>query len=147
MQQIIVGVTPNLFIGSYLMAPPPDTIDKLVICSTDTIGLEEMYPERCVVYAPITPRMTTQEDFATAVQTGRAVAGWTRRNKKVLVTCSTGRNRAAVVAAIALMTYGLPSSEAVSLVRAAVHDAIGERYLQILTRLEDARNLRIHASL
>jgi hypothetical protein len=147
MQQLIVEVTPNLFIGSYSLVPPPDQIDKLVICSTDVIGIEELYPQRCVVYAPITPRMNTQEDFTTAVQTGRAVAGWTRRKKKVLVTCTTGRNRAGVVAAIAIMTYGIPSSEAITLVRAAVPDAIGEHYLPILRRLEDARDLRINATL
>lgn len=145
MQQLIAEVTPNLFIGSYpLHIPIP--VDKLVVCSHREMHLEEDFPGMCVVYAPITPGMATPEDFTMAVQTGRAVAGWMRRKKKVLVTCSTGRNRAGVVAAIALMTYGLPSAHAINLVRSAVPDAIGDIYLPTLTRLEDARNLRIHAS-
>lgn len=145
-QQFVTEVASNLWIGSY----PIDTlmpIDKLIVCSQEPLPLVPAPDGVLQIYAPLSPDLTAPNDFALAVQTGRAVAGYLRRKQRVLVACSTGRNRSALVAAISLMTYGLPALKAMNTIRSAAPDALQEPHvLPILSRLEDARDLRIHSS-
>lgn len=142
MSQFIAEVSPSLWIGSYHLETLP-IVDKVVVCSKEPIRLEKQFPHADCVYAPLSPYIPTEDDIRTAVQTGRFVAGWVKRQKRVLVTCSTGRNRAAVIAAIAIMTYGISCQDAVTLIRTAVPDALNDMFLRMLYRLQDASTLQI----
>lgn len=142
MSQFIAEVTPSLWIGSFFLDVLPPTVDKVVICSKEPIRFEKRFPHASCVYAPLSPYIPTDDDLRAAVQTGKFVAGWVKRQKKVLITCSTGRNRAAVVAAIAIMTYGISCRDAVALIRTAVPDALNDTFLSMLYRLQDAATLQ-----
>lgn len=149
MMSSISQVTENLWIGG--LARPEDAagFDKLMLCAEEFQPDASSYPGVHVLHVPISSNISTQREAQVAVQAGRAVAGWVRRGKKVLVTCGMGLNRSALIATVALMTRGMTSSEAVEKVRAArgklaLHNP---QYVSLLRRLEDARDFYVTAGI
>ncbi len=142
--QSLVQVTSHLWIGSYPYTLPIH-FHKLAVCSLEPLMIERDFPHSTTIYAPLTPRVPTAEDARVAVQIGRAVAGWLRKEQRVLVCCSTGQHRAAFVAAIALMTRGQNAAEAILTIRKADPDALNEDFVHMLRRLEQARAFELQS--
>lgn len=139
---VLARVAHNLWVGSHPVGLT-EPFDKLVVCSMEQASMRR-FPQVSTLFAPLAPYTMEPEDVTVAVQTARAVAGWRRRDKKVLVTCTSGHNRSALVAALALMVEGASSKEAIITVRSVVPEALyNESFVQLLNRIEDARSLHI----
>jgi hypothetical protein len=69
--------------------------------------------------SPSTGKPPSQYEKALASEAGRAVAGWVRRGKRVLVTCWQGRNRSGWVTGLALIELGVPVQKAIDTIREA----------------------------
>jgi len=96
------GALRSLWVGS---RPPFDrdlpSFDVLVLCA------RELQPETLafhghVIRCPIPDDMLTSEQVGAVIRTARLVADCLVKRKRVLVTCSAGINRSALVAALAL---------------------------------------------
>lgn len=100
-----------------------------------------------MLYAPLSQLLDGSDEARVAVQAGRAVAGWLRLGKKVLISDVLGLNRSALIAAVALMTRSIPSAQAINTVRDArgVDALLNPSLLTLLRRLEDARAFHVLA--
>ena len=139
-------VVDNLWIGGFPHAEDLTAFDKLILCAEEYQPDPSYFPGVHVLYVPLSSAMDMPEEAKAAVQAGRAVAGWLRRKKKVLVSCAMGLNRSALIATVALMTRGMTSSEAIEKVRAArgklaLHNP---QYVTLLRRIEDARDFYVN---
>lgn len=141
----------NLWIGG---TPPLGSavgqlFDKLILADERYQPDGILFQGVHVLHVPLYDAEPTPKEAVLAVQAGRAVAGWLRRDKRVLVTCAEGLNRAALIAAIALMTQGSTSLEAIKKVREArgsfaLHNT---HYVSLLRRLEDARDFYVSSGI
>ncbi len=95
----------GLHVGS---RPQPETslqdhdFDVAVFVAFENQPVLDAYPGVEVRCSPLQETGWSEEDEASADTTARAIAEHVRNNKTVLVTCMYGRNRSALVAALAL---------------------------------------------
>jgi protein-tyrosine phosphatase len=126
------AITRNLSVGA---APEPGyysaRFDTLVLVSEEYQPPDSAFPGIRVRRFPFDDSVhPSPRDFETAWAAGEAVARDITRGRRVLVTCSLGRNRSALVAAIALyLVMGVSGAQAANLVRARRVDAYGVRAL------------------
>lgn len=141
MTQSISEVAMNLWICGFPLPQFTSTFDKLIFCAAEHQPDAILFPGVHVLHVPLT-ETASDPDLKKAVQAGRAVAGWMKRDKKVLVTSAMGSNRAGLVAAVALMTRGCKSKGAIEQVRNARGNFAlnNPHYISVLRRLEDARD-------
>jgi hypothetical protein len=125
-------IVEGLYVGSF---PPPgnyaDRFDVMVFTAEEHPPVEGMYPGVRVRYFPFDDaREPAQRDLMTAWTAGEAVARDIRRGRRVLVSCRMGRNRSALVAALAIhFVTGASGAEALELVRSRRVDDVGVRAL------------------
>lgn len=133
-QHLWVGTTPTLGVDL------SDRFDRLVLAAREHQYASSVFPGILVVHVPLNDTIPTPDEEHAAIQAGRAVGAWMKRDKNVLVTCGEGLNRACLVAALGLMTTGHRWMDAVEKVRAARGPfALRNPYFQrLLRRLEDA---------
>jgi protein-tyrosine phosphatase len=137
-----VQVAPHLWVGT----PPTlginlsDRFDRLVLAAREHQYPATMFPGILVVHVPLNDTLPTPDEEHAAIQAGRVVGAWMKREKSVLITCGRALNRSCLVAAVGLMTTGYCWTEAVEKVRAARGPfALRNPYFQrLLRRLEDA---------
>jgi protein-tyrosine phosphatase len=101
-------VYPNLFIGAGPRPGmvPKDAVDVLVLAAAEYQPKDDEFPGVEVLRAKLYDEKDKPLDLAAinaAVKTGQKVAKALADGKTVLVTCRSGLNRSAFVAAIALM--------------------------------------------
>jgi len=126
-------IVEGLYVGS---APPPgdyhDLFDVIVLVSDEYQPEEKAF--RGVMRVRRFPfddsRDPTNHDLQTAWTAAEAVARDLRRWRLVLVSCRIGRNRSALVAALAIyLLTGVSGEEAMQMVREARVDDTGTRAL------------------
>lgn len=135
-------VTDTLWIGGAPSVGPAlgQEFDRLVLAAKEYQPDGELFPGLAVLQVPLPTTKLTEEETASVIQAGRAVASWMRRGKRVLVTCAVGLNRSSVIAATGLMATGMSADEAIKKVRAARgHLALhNPHFVSLLQRLQDA---------
>lgn len=123
-------LTPNLFIGS---APLPDTrgFDVIVLCANEYQPEQGAFPHATLEHFPFDDRTDlTKEELKVPVKAARKVAEHIQAGRRVLVTCQMGRNRSALVSALALhFTTGRPGLACANHVRKRRVDPTGARAL------------------
>lgn len=114
-------IASGLWVGSI---PPtgPDLqnagFDALVLCAKEHQPSSQNFPGLTVVHAPFADAELSRADAGVALEAARRVAARMSNEELVLVTCIEGRNRSALVAALALhLVCGLSGSECGRLVR------------------------------
>jgi hypothetical protein len=143
-QPSITPVLENLWIGGFPQPEVTARFDKLILCAEEHQPPAGYFPGVHVLHAPLSPTMVRPNEAQVAVQAGRAVMGWVKRGKSVLVSDAMGYNRSALIAVVALMTRGMPSEKAIELVRGArgAQTLLNPHAITLIRRLEDARALR-----
>lgn len=122
----------GLWVGA---APPPgdysDRFDVIVLTADEYQPDAGMFPGVRVRHFPFDDSgQPTDRDLATAWDAAETVARYLRRGMRVLVTCRMGRNRSALVAALALyLVTEAPGEDILALVRDRRTDAVGVRAL------------------
>ena len=125
-------IAEGLWVGS---APPPGDyvgqFDVMVFTAEEYQPPDGRFPGVRVRHYPFDDDPEPDPaDLMTAWSAGEAVAKDLRRGRKVLVSCAMGRNRSALVAALALyMVTGHSGAEVLALVRAKRVDDTGVRAL------------------
>jgi protein-tyrosine phosphatase len=117
-------IGPGLYMGR---KPPPDpkigqVFDVVVLTAYEYQPKAGEYGRAHVLHVPLddmTGKPPSQHEKELANEAGRAVAGWVRRGKRVLVTCRQGRNRSGWVTALALLELGVPVQKAIDTIREA----------------------------
>lgn len=132
-------IAPRLWVGP---VPPYGEhvgkyFDRLLIVANEEACYTDMYPGVQTYHVPLQETCIGEENQA--VQMGRVVAGWMRKDLNVLVACRRGLGRAALVGSIALLASGVPALEAMERVRAARGPLAldGPHFQRLLQRLED----------
>jgi len=124
---------PGLLIGSAPLpwAAPPPELDVLVLLASEYQPDPAWFPGVEVWSVPLVdPGEGSGLDYAAigaGVKVGRKVAKAVGAGKRVLVTCRSGLNRSAFVAAIALMTMGrgrLGADKAIEILRRSRGDDV-----------------------
>ncbi len=122
-------ITQRLWVGS---APIPGAdygacFDMIYLVSAEYQLPPGAFPDVSVRRMPFDDSMQpTREDLATAWLAAESVARNIRRGRRVLVTCSLGRNRSALVAALALhLLTGQSGAFAMATVQARRVDRLG----------------------
>lgn len=113
------NVSRNLWIGS---APPFDRdlpkIDTLVLCAQEIQPAFTAF-HGTLLRCPIDDAELTSNELAMVMMASKRVASDLLQNRTVLVTCAQGRNRSALVAALALGQITRRSSaQIIELIRA-----------------------------
>lgn len=128
-------IGPKLYVGS---APPDGALlshmgfDTLVLCAEEYQPDREAYPGVEIMRVPIDdsellPKKHLQRVLRGASEIARRVS----RGERVLVTCMMGRNRSALVCAVALhLLTGLPGAKCAAHVRRLRIGPDGVRALQ-----------------
>lgn len=122
----------GLWVGA---APPPggysDRFDVIVFTADEYQPPASMFPGIRVRHFPFDDSgRPTDRDLETAWAAAEAVARDLRRGQRVLVTCRMGRNRSALVAALALyLITEAPGADILALVRDRRTDAVGVQAL------------------
>lgn len=146
-----VQVVPFLWVGSDPEPGPAlgHIFDRLVLTAREHQYPQTLFPELLVLHVPLRDTTPSPVEEQAAIQAGRAVGAWIKREKSVLVTCGQGLNRSCLVASIGLMTAGYRWLEAVEKVRAARGQlALRNPYFQrLLRRLEDATTFQLASGL
>jgi hypothetical protein len=125
-------ITGRLWVGAF---PPPGdyakSFDTIVFTAMEHQPSAESYPGVRVRHHPFDDSVSpTKKDLEAAAMASAAVARDLQRGRRVLVTCAMGRNRSALVAALALQRCtGAAGADVLSLVRARRTDAVGVRAL------------------
>lgn len=125
-------IVDGLWVGS---APPPgdytDRFDVIVFTADEYQPPAQAFPGVRVRHFPYDDQaQPTERDLMTAWSGAEAVARDLRRGRNVLVTCMAGRNRSALVAALAVhLVTGEPGRACLGLVRAKRIDQEGIRAL------------------
>jgi protein-tyrosine phosphatase len=117
-------IGPGLYMGR---KPPPDhkiglVFDVVVLTAYEYQPKAGEYGRALVLHVPLddmTGKPPSQHEKELAIEAGRAVAGWVRRGKRVLVTCRQGRNRSGWVTGQALIELGVPVQKAIDTIREA----------------------------
>jgi protein-tyrosine phosphatase len=132
------NITRRLWVGA---APPFDRdlpdFDVLVLCA------REIQPERLafhgvVVRCPIADGVLDNHEVVRVLVSARVVATALATRRRVLVTCADGRNRAPLVASMALARLTrMSSDDLVRLMRARRHpEALSNAYFrELLSRI------------
>lgn len=143
----LVQVVPFLWVGSVPDFGPGigKSHDRLVLTAREHQYSSHFFPGAFILHAPLRDTTPSQYEETLAIQAGRAVGAWMRREKNVLVTCGQGLNRSCLVAAIGMMTTGYSWTGAVETIRAARGpEALRNPYFQrLLRRLEDATSFQL----
>lgn len=122
----------GLYVGS---APPPgtysDRFDVIVLTAEEYQPMRSMFPDVRVRRFPFDDaQRPALHDLAMAWTAAQSVAGDLIRQRRVLVTCAMGRNRSALVAALAVhLVTGDSGADALRLVREKRVDDVGVRAL------------------
>lgn len=125
-------ITADLWVGA---APPPGyysaRFDAIYLVANEYQPPAEAFPGVLVRRFPFDDVATpSSRDLKTAWAAATRVTEDISAGRRVLVTCSMGRNRSALVAAIALhMMTGITGAQAASIVRARRTDKLGVRAL------------------
>lgn len=125
-------IAKGLWVGS---APSPGDyvgqIDVIVFTADEYQPAADMFPGVRVRHFPFDDSsQPTDRDLATAWGAAQAAARDLRAGRRVLVTCRMGRNRSALVAALALYLTGEDSGEEIlTLVRSRRTDDLGVQAL------------------
>lgn len=125
-------IVDGLWVGA---APPPgdytDQFDVIVFTAEEYQPPASYFPGVKVRHFPYDDKQPpSQTDLMTAWSGAEAVASDLRRGRNVLVTCRMGRNRSALVAALALhLVTGEPGRECLRIVRSKRTDQEGIRAL------------------
>lgn len=121
-----------LWVGA---APPPGRYQKyfdvIVFTAEEVQPPDEDYPGVRVRRFPFADEdPASDEDMLTAWDAAEAVARDMDRGRRVLVTCAMGRNRSALVAALALyLQGGFTGPQAMTRLRMRRRDRFGNRAL------------------
>lgn len=124
-------VAPGLFVGSAPTPGPVRGIHTLVLAAQEYQPNSKLFPGVEVLHAGIddTSRPPDRDEISKVVAAAYVVDQRLRRNRTVLVTCAMGRNRSALVAALAMCgRYGMPPSESIKRIRAARGRAMENPY-------------------
>lgn len=91
----------KLYIGS---APSPGLqgFDVIVLCAGEYQPKSEAFPNVRLEHFPFDDGTLTKEELAVPVAAARKVVHHLQKGRSVLVTCRMGRNRSALVTALAL---------------------------------------------
>jgi len=90
----------------------------LVLCAQEIQPRSPNFPGVLVVHAPIDDARPSAEEQQTIRNAATIVAGYLKEGRRVLVTCAQGRNRSAVVAAMALkMITRAPCQDVVKVIK------------------------------
>lgn len=113
-------IAPKLWVGSW---PDPHVFeygfDVVVLCAIELQALPFSGNGHVVRMGIDDNGYPSKQDQLTAIAAARVVNSFRADGKRVLVTCAQGKNRSALVAAIALMqSNGLSASTAIAQVRA-----------------------------
>lgn len=141
------NVVKNLWIGPYPELGEDLFFDRVILSAKEFQPRDNFFPGTRIFPVPLSdenPRLSLEES-ALALQAGAVVSWWMRQGKKVLITSGDGLNRSAIIAAIALVTGGMPSEVAIKKVREARGPkALSNPHLvRLLQRVADANELRI----
>lgn len=108
-------IAPGLLVGS---APPLGSavrhsgVDVLVLCAEEFQPSSRNFPGVLVIHAPFDDGELDEATRRMSREAASRVALHMQEGRTVLVTCMAGRNRSALVAALALMRLtGLPGAE------------------------------------
>lgn len=125
-------IVEGLYVGS---EPPPGDytgmVDVIVLVAEEYQPDDSAFPGVRVRRFPFDDtRVPSDRDIAMAWAAGEAIARDMRRGRRVLSTCHMGRNRSALVAALALhLVTGESGAEALRIVRSRRTDDVGVRAL------------------
>lgn len=113
-------VAPGLYVGS---TPPEGKLpfDVLVLAAKEHQP-RGVYEKTAVVHIPLDDNFAgmNHDEVAGAMQVARDVAASMRAGHRVLVTCMAGKNRSALIAALAVrLRYGANAATAIQVVRQA----------------------------
>lgn len=95
----------DLYVGSF---PPQGHqvrragFDTLVLCADELQPRGRKYPGVSVIHAGFNDGGASERDLTVAAEAGRRVAQRVSEGQRVLVTCAMGRNRSALVCALAI---------------------------------------------
>lgn len=94
-------------------------IDDLFLCAMEWQRSPRFFPHVAVHYAPLddADRPLDPAEERAALDAGANVVRLLRSGRRVLVTCSEGRNRSGLVVAIALVQLGFDPEQSIALVR------------------------------
>jgi len=126
------SITEELSVGA---APPPgyygSRFDVVVLVSEEYQPPDSAFPGVRVHRVPFDASIRpTSADFRMAIEAAKSVASDIVRGRRVLVTCSMGRNRSALVAALAIhRATGVSGRRAADYVRRRRVDSLGVRAL------------------
>lgn len=111
----------------------------LVLCAIGYQPPAGRFPGVYVIHAPLTDHgaAMTSIERTLAKRAARIVARELARGRNVLVTCEQGRNRSALVAAIALVLLGSPRPKAVQQLRRMRFQALANRDFARMVEQED----------
>ena len=120
-------IGPGLYMGR---RPLPDhklglVFDAVVLTAYEYQPKAGEYGRALVLHVPLddmTGKPPSSHEQSLASEAGRAVAGWIRDGKRVLVTCRQGRNRSGWVTGLALIELGVPVQKAIDRIRDARGD-------------------------
>jgi protein-tyrosine phosphatase len=126
-------VAPGLWQSGYPLNPralSDEGFDLLVLCSEELQGEDANFPVD-VLRAPMSDTEDAEDfprNLRQAYRAALEVAEALGQGKKVLVTCTSGRNRSGLVSSLALMMHqGITGAEAMAKVRAVRHRALTNR--------------------
>jgi protein-tyrosine phosphatase len=110
-------VYPNLFVGSALVTLPVG-FDVIVFSAVEH---QEPWKSRnqLLVYVPLDDAQPSKADEAQVIRVATYLAGALREGRRVLVTCSMGRNRSCWIAGMTMRLMRVPFRRVVSQIRTA----------------------------
>jgi protein-tyrosine phosphatase len=129
-------ITPGLFVGSAPTPGPIRGVHTLILAAVEYQPQSALFPGVEVLHAGIDDAPSLSKDELDKVMAAAYVAGKRLlRNQTVLVTCAMGRNRSALIAALALCArYGMRPDESIKRLRAARGKALTNTYFEALLR-------------
>jgi protein-tyrosine phosphatase len=130
-----VDITPlytRLLLGSAPASGPRLAqlgVQVLVLCAEEYQPRSKDFPGVIVLHAPMSDD-ANPDNFDVALQAAERVKREWSRGRTVLITCLMGRNRSALVAALALVLMtSLPARDVVDHIRSLRKDPVGVRAL------------------
>jgi protein-tyrosine phosphatase len=118
-------IAKGLYIGS--VPRSCGSFDAVVLAAKEYQKLGLLCP---VILAPLDDSVPSREEIKIALAAAHKVNSLRRNGKRVLVTCAQGRNRSALVAALALMMEGATAKQAVQrILERRVHAPFGMKPL------------------
>lgn len=142
-------IAPNLWMGSRPPVGPTLQqcgVDVLVLCAYEHQPRQEFYLGVDVLRVALDDGQLQLPDAKRSFALASELAKSIRRGKRVLVTCSQGRNRSGLIVALTLTRLaGVSGAEAVRIVKARRHSPFGEAltndaFVQALIHIPAAAN-------